>query len=435
MGVTQYPTAARGWMLTMLLTLAYILSYVDRSILGALIQPIKADLRISDLQIGLLIGLGFGLFYALIGVPLGWLADRTRRTWIVAAGITLWSAATMASGLAHDFGRLFVARMGVGVGEAALSPCAMSLIGDSFPPEQRGKPIGVYSAALSLGAGLSSLIVAAVLGMTHDNHAIIVPLLGAVRPWQYAFLVVGAPGLIIAPLFLLIREPTRMTAIASPGTTSAGLEYLSRHFIALGGITLLAMVMTTVAYSQQFNAAAFTRSYGWPAKDFLKINGMINLIVGPITVIGIGALADYWRKRGQFDAPLRLLVLGYLVMLPASATAMLMPTPVIAFAVLALSSVGIGTVTSAAIIALLDITPSAVRGQIVALYYMAISISGLMLGPTTVGYLSTRIYGEANLKLAVATVPLLFGIIPLLLMPIVTKTYRAELDDFRARAA
>jgi len=190
-----------------------------------------------------------------------------------------------------------------------------------------------------------------------------------------------------------------------------------------------------VAYSQQFNAAAFTRSYGWPAKDFLKINGMINLIIGPITVIGIGALADYWRKRGQIDAPLRLLVLGYLVMLPASTAAMLMPTPVIAFAVLALSSVGIGTVTSAAIIALLDITPSAVRGQIVALYYMAISISGLLLGPTTVGYLSTRVYGEANLKLAIATVPLLFGIIPLLLMPIITKTYRAELDDFRAHAA
>ena len=123
-----YPSPLRGWSLTLLLTLAYILSYVDRSILGLLIQPIKADLGISDEQVGLLIGLAFGLFYATIGVPLGWLADRARRTWIVASGITLWSAATAVSGLAASFAQLFAARMAVGVGEATLSPCAMSLV-------------------------------------------------------------------------------------------------------------------------------------------------------------------------------------------------------------------------------------------------------------------------------------------------------------------
>jgi MFS family permease len=137
------PSPVQCWFLTLLLTLAYVLSYVDRSILGLLIQPIKADLHITDEQLELLIGLAFGLFYATIGVPPGWLADRARRTWIVAAGIALWSAATITLGMVSGFGHLFIARMAVGVGEATLSPCAMSLIGDSFPPERRGKPVGV----------------------------------------------------------------------------------------------------------------------------------------------------------------------------------------------------------------------------------------------------------------------------------------------------
>jgi MFS family permease len=427
--VAQYPSAARGWTLTALLTAGYILSYVDRSILGALIQPIKADLHISDLQIGLLIGLAFGLFYAVIGVPLGWLADRARRTWIVAAGVTLWSAATMASGLAGSFGHLFLARMGVGVGEAALSPCAMSLIGDSFPPERRGKPVGVYSTALALGAGLSSLIVAAVLGAAHGQRTLAVPMIGTLQSWQFAFLLVGLPGLIIAPLFLIVREPQRhaVSGTARPAW-SASFAHVAQHLGALGGVTLLAMVMTTIAYSQQFGAAAFARTFGWDARAYLQVNGVISLFVGPLTVIGIGAIADYWRKRGVRDAPFRLLVAGYLLMIPSSAAALMMPAASLAFIVGAFGTIGIGTVTAAAIIALLDVTPSAIRGQTVALYYMAISMSGLLLGPPTVGFLSSRVFGETHLRLAISAVPLIYGLVPLLLIPMIRRRYAAELE-------
>ena len=138
-----WPASRTAWSMVILLTIAYIFSFVDRGILGLLIEPIKADLQLKDEDLGYLIGPAFALFYATMGLPLGWLADRRRRTWIVAAGIALWSAATAASGLARSFWHLFFARMGVGVGEATLSPCAMSMIGDSFPPERRGKPIAV----------------------------------------------------------------------------------------------------------------------------------------------------------------------------------------------------------------------------------------------------------------------------------------------------
>ena len=162
-GTVEYPSAGRAWYMVSLLTVAYIVSFVDRNILGLLIDPIKADLGLSDFQIGLLLGPAFAIFYATMGLPLGYLADRRRRTWIVAAGITLWSAATALSGLARNFGQLFMARMSVGVGEATLSPCAMSLISDSYPEERRGKPIAFYSSAISLGAGLASLLVVMLL--------------------------------------------------------------------------------------------------------------------------------------------------------------------------------------------------------------------------------------------------------------------------------
>ena len=425
----DYPRPRTAWTMTALLTLAYILSYVDRSILGLLITPIKADLHVSDEQVGYLIGIAFGLFYATIGLPLGWLADRARRTRIVAGGVAVWSLATIASGLARGFGQLFVARMAVGVGEATLSPCAMSLIGDSFPPEKRGLPVGIYSTALALGAGISSLIGAAVLGLGAGSADIAVPLIGAVRPWQFALIVVGVPGLVLAPLFLLLPEPVRRSASTAPSGFGDAWGELRTHLGALGGVMLLAGVMTTIAYSQQFNAPAFARTFGWEAKDFAKVSGTISLIVGPLTVIGVGWAIDRWRARGTRDAAFRVLAFGFVPLLPLSALPLFMPSPTGAFVVLALSTACIGTVTTAAIIALLDVAPSAVRGQIVALYYMAISVSGLGLGPPTVGILSTRVFGEAHLRYAVATIPILYGVVPLLLLPLIARAYRRRLAE------
>lgn len=426
---SPYPSARIAWTMVALLTLAYVFSFVDRYILGLLIEPIKADLHFSDEKIGYLLGPAFALFYATIGVPLGWLADRARRTWIVAAGITLWSLATAASGLARGFGGLFVARMSVGVGEATLSPSAMSMISDSFPPEKRGTPIGIYSAALSLGAGIASLIGAAVLGWAKVSAGMTLPLLGAVKPWQFAFLAVGLPGLLIAIGFLLIPEPPRRRGRGNTQAAGFGdtLALVARHIGAFGGMTSLVAVMTIIAYSQGFNPAAFARTFGWEAKDYALVNGIMILILGPVTVYGAGAAIDRWRKNGTEDAAFRMLVIGFIIMLPTSAVPLFMPAPWMAFAVLGISTIAIGTVTAAGIIALLDITPGAARATIVSLYYMMISIAGLGLGPTTVGLLSTRIFGEAQLRAAVGAVPLLYGLVPLICLPLIAQAYRAQL--------
>ena len=431
-----WPQSRAAWSMVVLLTIAYVFSFVDRGILGLLIEPIKADLNLKDEDLGYLIGPAFALFYATMGLPLGWLADRRRRTWIVAAGIALWSAATAASGLARGFWHLFLARMGVGVGEAALSPCAMSMIGDSFPPERRGKPVAVYSAALSLGSGIASLIGAIVLTWAKTSEGIELPLLGAIKPWQFAFLVVGLPGILLAIAFLFVPEPARRSVEArtapAAGGFSGGISHVKKHAGAFIGLFSLICVMTIIAYSHGFNPSAFARKFGWLPRDYAWINGLMTLTIGPITVALVGTMCDRWRKAGQHDAPFRLLWIGFVLMLLSSIAALMMPTALTAFVMLGLGTVGIGTVSVTGMVSLLDITPAAIRGQVVALYYMVISITGLGLGPTSVGWLSTRVFGEANLHLAISAVPLIYGLVPLLLIPAIRRHYLTELERTRA---
>ena len=435
--MNHYPPARAGWALTILLTITYILSYVDRSILGLLIEPIKEDIAISDEQMGYLIGPAFALFYATMGLPMGWLADRTKRTKILAAGVLLWSVATAFSGLARSFAQLFVARMSVGVGEAVLGPCAMSMIGDSFPPEKRGRPVGIYSTALSLGAGIASLVGAGVLAWASQSGAMEVPFFGPMKPWQLAFFAVGVPGVLLAVVFLFFPEPPRQTTGATPEASSFGamLSHLTQHWAAFAGLILLVSVMTITAYSHAFLPSAFARRFGWEVADYAVVNGLMALALGPVTVAGIGILADKWRAAGREDAPFRLLSVGFVLMVVANGAAMLMPNAALAFVALGLTTVAIGIITATGILSLLDITPAAIRGQVVAIYYMVISVAGLGLGPTGVGMLSTRVFGEERLHLAVAAAPVMFAAIPLLLLPFIARAYRARKAAMLAEAA
>ncbi len=432
MEAKPYPTPAAGWFLVVMLTLAYIFSYIDRSILGLLIQPIKADLGLTDKQIGWIIGPAFGVFYASMGLPLGWLVDHKRRTWIVGIGIVVWSLATAASGLAKNFVQLFTARMAVGVGEATLSPSAFSMIGDSFPPEKRGRPIGFYAMALSLGAGIGSLISAYVIPWAKSGGHIELPFAGAVAPWQLTLMTVGLPGLLVALAFFFMQEPARRTAAAHDADLKGNgfgdaLGYVRRHWQTYLTFVLPVCVMTIIAYSHQFLAPTFERTWGWPAEKYAFINAIALIIFGPANVLTMGWLSDRWTQAGITDAPFRILITGFLIMVPTAIIPFYMPTPELAYAVLCLNTIGIGMVSAVNVTSLLLITPAPIRGQIVALFYVTISLSGLFLGPTTVGILSTDFFGEKELRLALASVPVIFGLIPALLLPTALRLYRAQM--------
>lgn len=429
---TGYPPASTGWFLVAMLTIAYIFSFIDRYILGLLIEPIKAELGLSDTQIGLVLGPAFAVFYATMGLPLGWLVDRKRRVWIVAAGVFVWSFATAVSGLARNFPQLFFARMAVGVGEATLSPAAMSLISDSFPPERRGKPIAVYTAALSVGAAIASLIGGAVLLWAKTTESLEVPLFGEMAPWQLTFFAVGAPGLLLAGVFVFLREPPRGPAAVMDGEqigngVKDALRYMGRNLGVYAGFVSLVCIMTITAYSQGFLPAVFSRTWGWPAEQYAFVNAVVLLAVGPASVFISGALSDRWAQRGEREAPIKLLVIGFLIMVPTAILPMFMPSAELAFVVLAVNTAGIAMVSAIGVVALLAITPAQIRGQITALYYMAISMSGLVFGPTTVGWLSTNVFGEDELRLAYAATIAIYALIPLLCIPLTVRAYKRQL--------
>jgi MFS family permease len=429
--VKPYPSAAAGWFLVVMLTVGYIFSFVDRYILGLLIEPIKAEFDLSDRSIGWLLS-AFTLVYGFMGIFMGWLVDRGKRLWIVSIGVALWSVATVATGMAKNFVQLFTARMGVGIGEATLSPATFSMIGDSFPTEKRGKPIAFYSAALPIGAGLASLLSGAVIAWTASSGNQSLPFFGELSPWRYTMIIVGLPGLLLALFFLFMKEPVRRPAGASSDVIGGSdfldaLKYLWDNKALYFGFVLVICAMTAIAYSQAFLAPTFERTWGWSPQKYAYVNGIALLLIGPLNMMIMGSISDWWTKKGVKDASLRILYIGFFIMIPSGVIPLFMPTAELAFALLCINTIGIGIVSAIGVTSLLVITPAQIRGQVVALYYLAISWFG-SLGPIAVGELSSGVFGEDNLRYAVAAIPVIFAIAPLLMMPLTKRLYREQMD-------
>lgn len=419
----QYPAPARAWYLVILLTIAYVFSFVDKYIPALLVEPLKQDLGISDTQMGLLLGPAFAVLYATLGLPLGWLADRTRRTTLAAAGVALWSIATAFSGLARSFGQLLLARVGVGIGDATLAPSALSLISDSFPPERRGRPVALYVGAQSFGAGLAMLGGAAVLAWATSQAEIRLPLVGLLQPWQFTFIAVGIPGLLVALLLAAAREPTRDPTTAAAVSIGHTLRFLRENWRQFGSLTAVVCVMTIIAYSQNFYAALYQRHFGWDITRYATWSGLALIIQGPLVVNLTGWWCDRRAARGSHNAPLLITIAGTLLLVPTGIAAPLMPTGETAFVVWLFNLAGLSMVSAAAPVALLAITPGEMRGQVSALFYMVIMLAGLVVGPLAVGLVNDQLFDGQRLDLACALVPLVVGVPGLLLLRYARRHY------------
>ena len=208
-GEGNWPSALRGWVVTIILLIAFTFSFVDRQVLNLLVEPIRNDLAVTDTQISFLQGFAFALTYVLMSIPLGRMVDKFNRVGIMIGGVLVWSATTVACGLSRNYTQLLFARFGVGAGEAALTPAAWSVLSDYFPPERLARPISVYLMGPYLGAGLAMIAGAEVLDWSRTVDEVSLPLVGVVAPWQATFIAVGLPGILIVMLLACIREPTR----------------------------------------------------------------------------------------------------------------------------------------------------------------------------------------------------------------------------------
>lgn len=370
------------------LLVCYTLSFIDRQILSLLVGSIKRDLAISDTRIGLLQGLAFGLFYTFLGLPLGRLADTRNRRNLITIGVLFWSLMTALCSGARSFTTLFLARMGVGVGEATLAPGAFSLITDSFPKERLGRALSVYSMGIFIGSGLALIVGGAVVDFTVHMPAVTLPVLGLMASWRLTFLIVGIPGLLVALWVYSIREPLRKNVLRSSDGSAARLsfsqvaEQIRMRWQSIAGISLAMIFQSMCTYGLTAWAPAFfQRIHHWSAGQTGRSLGLIILTCGCLGMYAGGALADRWKKHGILEAPLRVGVIsgiGVLLLFPIALTA---ANPYVTLALLAPGLFCLGLPMGVSYAALQWILPNQVRGQVSALFLLIFNLGGLTLGP------------------------------------------------------
>ena len=394
------PDAAPGrgyaWYVVAALTTCYTLSFIDRQILSLLVQPIKADLKASDTQVGLLGGFAFSVFYTFLGLPLGRLVDRYNRRNIIAVGVMFWSLMTAACALSRGFGGLFLARMGVGVGEATLGPAAVSMISDSFPRTRLASAMSVYGMGIYLGSGLALLVGGAVIQLLQNAPAVTLPLLGDLAAWRVTFLVVGLPGLLVAAWVATLREPPRGGALRGADGRTAVLSVretvaeLRRRWSSVGGIALGMMVQAVALYAfLLWSPATMQRLHGWSPQQTGFVLGATVLIGGCLGMFAGGAISDRWQRAGRRDAAIRLASFSCLAAAVAAAALLAaLPSSTATAALFFPIAVALAMPTGSCFAASQMILPNQVRGQGIALILFVANLGGLTLGPLLPGLLN-----------------------------------------------
>lgn len=397
------------WGLALLLLAANSLSFVDRMLLTLLVGPIRTELAISDTQISLLHGLAFASFYALAGLPLGRLADTWHRPRLMATGIALWSVMTSACGFAANFGLMFAARTGVAVGEASLSPAAISLLSERFPSTMAARAIAVFQSGIFVGTALSMLGGGLLLGW-FQAHPLPGPL-AELSPWRSVFVIVGAPGLLIALCLLLVREP-REGRLQLPGVHTSLQGTLAHVFRAgrlYGGHFLAFTAITILAYgSISWMPSVLVRVHGIATPEAGLLLGVALLVAGPLGVMSSGILVDALAKRKIASGPMLATLVSVALLaiaVPAYALApSLEAVRIAAFGLAFAQSFPYGIASAS----LAMVAPPALRGQLVALYLMISNLIGLTLGPLLVAVMTDNYFRDDNsVGLSLALLPLL----------------------------
>lgn len=385
----QKHSTARAVYLLIVLVAAYIVAFLDRQIIALLIGPIKKDFAISDFDVGLLQGLAFSLSFSIATLPVGWMVDRRNRKAVLIFGITIWTIMTICCGLADSYWLLFLGRVGVGLGEACLSPAAYSMIIDSFSRERTVRALSIFTMAGTLGVG------AAFIGGGAAIEAIngLSSLPAGIRQWQAGFLLVSLPGFLVLASAFFVKEPIRKRA------PSAGHMPLVAALRSLwsGRMNYLPIyccsVLLGVAYFAAISwfAAHLIRFYGFTAPEAGRTLGILFLCT-TITGTLCGTLAtERFARLGHKDAPLRTVMILSVIAIPTSLAAAI-PNLYASIAVLAIGMASLGSFYGNLVAALQLVTPPSSRGMNSSLFILCNSFGSLAIGAALVGGLSDHIF-------------------------------------------
>jgi MFS family permease len=416
-----------AWFACIVLFLGCALAFMDRGIIGLFIIPIQRDLHLSDTQISLLVGFAFAAFNALFGLPVARWIDGGKRRTIAAIGVSVWSVAAASCGLATNFWQLFLGRVGVGAGEASVTPAGVSLLADYFPPRRRGLAMGLFYAGIFVGGGCA-LIFGGLLWKALGDRLVVLPLVGPLHSWQVVLILVGALGLIVAPLTMMIPEPPRLEGARQAVNGNVPLaevaQYYKTHAQTLIGHNAGFCMQNFAGHA----AAAWVptllvRTEGWSIAQAGATIGGMTLILGPIGTATAGLLVDWLARRGRTDGKL-LVSIGAAGMC-ALACAMIALNSAPGLMVAALGCFTFFGTFSLPLApgALQEIMPNALRGQATAVYVAVTNLIGGGLAATTVAVLTDFAFHDKS-KLHVSF-GLVGGVVCILAALTLTSTLRA----------
>lgn len=392
----------KAWYATAVLMIAYTFSFLDRQILNLLVGPIKHDFQLNDVQFALLTGGAFGLFYTVMGLPIGWLADRYPRKWIIGIGIALWSLMTAACGLARSFHSLLLARVGVAVGEATLTPSTYSLLADYFDRSRLPRAMSLYMVGIYIGAGASTIIGGVTVFAVFQSLVVQLPLVGTIASWHLVFFVVGLPGLAVALWITTLMEPPRDTSIRNTDTDSGySLACIWKFFSSYPRVTvslfLGSAAFAVMNYMDAWYPELFIRTWGWDVRSTGLVNGVASLTAGPLGMLTAGYLSGRMIRNGQTDACLRLTVYVVAACIVPAILMPLMPNAVL-MAVLLWPIKFLGgfapVLTPSAI---QQICPPVVRAQMGAIYLLLTGVLGITLGPLLPAVFTDHLFRDEHM--------------------------------------
>lgn len=393
-----YPPPSKARAAMIILTVAYMLSFIDRQILSLLVEPMKHDLHITDFQASLLQGFAFAAIYAVAGIPFGRLADRFSRRIIIIVGVTLWSAMTTLCGVVHSFNALFVGRAGVGIGEAALSPSAYSLLSDYFPPDRLPRAMAFYGLGPAVGTGLAYMLGGTILSMVGAAEAVPVGPFGPVRAWQIAFVLVGCLGIVVILLLTLMSEaPRRTTAIETrnPFSFAQTLTFLTAHWRGLGTLFFGISMFGVQAYgSMAWFPSMLVRTFGAKVTNVGLAFGAVYLVSSVVGNLGGAWCATRLRDDGRRNPYVRWTVICAVMITISGALAPLLPTLGSTYAACAVMFMANSAYMGVAISAVHLAVPNQMRATLTSMLLFCSNILGLTIGPSGVAALTQFVFHD-----------------------------------------
>lgn len=393
----SWPSPVVSWYGLVVLMATSIIAILDRQVLNLMVDPIRASMGFTDVQIGVLQGPAFMIFYTLLGFPIGWLIDRTHRLRLISAGILIWTLGTMGCGVATNYQEMLVARAVVGMGEAVVGPGAISLLADYFSPSKRPLAMSIHGTANMFGMGFALLAGGVLLSLANEFGPVSFAGFDNIDSWRLVFLMVAAPGFVIALLALTAREPKRQE-VKSDGRIALQLgswllsakNWIIPHFIAI-------CLVAIVSYAfMSWLPTYFIRGYKWEPADVGVLTGFQFVLLGPIGILSGGFAVRLFQSKGEKDGAIRVLRL-LTGLLGTSLVALAFSwSPLIAVASASAAILFASALPVVSILALQQATPNEFRGRLSAIYFIVTNLVGYSVGPLVTAALTQYVFGNPN---------------------------------------